>query len=63
MIPDIPEVLRRDKSNKAPFMDPPLRIHLDGSMSVGGQAIVGVTPATNPQETAPAWSPPWVAKS
>ena len=39
---ELPAALRRDTNNRAPFMDPPLKIGLDGGMSIGGRTVVGV---------------------
>lgn len=60
-LPDIPNALRRDASNRAPFM------HTYEELFYGDGAkfdwTVRVSPVASPPATAPDWVPPWQTKT
>lgn len=55
---DIPECLKRDKNNKAPFM---LKEISQKVMTEYASTFM-LSPAINPQSTPPDWTPPWSSK-
>ena len=65
---DIPEALRRDANNVAPFMRTVVGVVYDcvckrnGCPDASGRALCS-SPEANLPATAPSWVPPWEAKS
>ncbi len=57
----VPDVLRRDANNKAPFMD--AGTPWDPNATMNWTVRVRPTPATSPPASPPLWVPPWTAKT
>lgn len=58
---EIPECLRRDKNNVAPFMKTYAKEYDDRAES--SRECILASLATNPQETTQCWLPPWESKT
>lgn len=55
MTDDIPERLRRDANNRAPFMDEQMQVY--------AAVAEYVSPLNSPPASDPNWVPPWASKS